>query len=155
MVTDITPTECQTCIRFATASDLPRIMEIDRLSFPSPWDAGNFEAALQDLFFVYEEKEITGFLIACQCKLANKAVVMKIAVHPEHQGKGICSLLIKTALDNLLKINIKDVELDVDVVKNGAIRLYERFGFKCMHVVSLDSEENDSFYMMKLDMDKE
>jgi ribosomal protein S18 acetylase RimI-like enzyme len=47
------------------------------------------------------------------------------------------------------------VELDVDVVKNGAIRLYERFGFKCMHVVSLDSEENDSFYMMKLDMDKE
>ncbi|MEW6387825.1 MAG: GNAT family N-acetyltransferase [Thermodesulfobacteriota bacterium] len=154
MVTDIAPTDFQTCIRSATDSDLPRIMEIDKLSFTSSWDDANFKAALRDIFLVFEEKEIIGFLIACYCQLANKAVIMKIAVHPEHRGKGIGSKLIKAALKEFTLIDVKDVELDVDVVKNGAIRLYEKFGFKCMQVVTMDCEEDDSFYMMKLRLGK-
>jgi len=147
---DIVPSGFQTCIRAATPGDLPRIMEVDKLSFASPWDANNFEAALKDVFLVFEEEEIIGFLIACYCKLANKAVIMKIAVHPEHRGKGIGSKLIQAALKEFNLINVRDVELDVDVVKNGAIRLYEKFGFKCMQVVNMNCEENDSFYMMRL-----
>jgi hypothetical protein len=53
-------------IRFAAEGDLTGILEIERLSFPDgkQWDSGDFQAALKDLFFVFLDGEISGFLIA-------------------------------------------------------------------------------------------
>ena len=42
------------------------------------------------------------------------------------------------------------MELDVDIVKNGAIRLYEKFGFQVMRVATVNYEEDTSFLIMKL-----
>jgi len=39
-------------IRYATEEDLERTGEIERLSFPHPWDCDYLKAALKDLFLV-------------------------------------------------------------------------------------------------------
>jgi len=137
-------------IRFAVKEDLGRILEIERLSFDYQWSQEQFVSSLKELFLVYEHETILGFLISCTCEIAKRAIVMRIAVHPDHRGKGIGSKLISAALDQFKCTNLKCAELDVEVVKNGAIRLYEKFGFKIMKVATVNYEEETSFYIMKL-----
>ena len=147
---DISRLDRLTCIRFATGKDLERIAEIDRLSFPRQWDYADLTAALTDLFLVFEKKEILGFLIGCYWPMENKAMLMRLAVHPEHRRKGIGTMLVESALESLTKMNILEVELDVEVVKPGVVKLCENVGFKVTRVVPTNHEENDEVYAMKL-----
>ena len=138
-------------MRLAAKEDLKRIMEIERLSFQDQWTNHQFESALKEIFLVFEQETIRGFLIACTCDIARRAIIMRIAVHPEHRGQGIASRLINAALDEIKSRNLRCVELDVDIVKNGAIKLYEKFGFKTMKVVTLNHDDDEvSFFIMKL-----
>jgi ribosomal-protein-alanine N-acetyltransferase len=143
--------DTQSSIRFATASDLERILEIERLAFDSQWSQVQFSASLKDLFLVFEAGEqILGFLIACTCEIAKRAIIMRIAVHPDHRGRGIGSQLIAASLEQFKQRDLKCVELDVDIVKNGAIKLYEKFGFKVMRVATVNHDEDTGFLIMKL-----
>jgi ribosomal-protein-alanine N-acetyltransferase len=138
-------------VRQAAKEDLHRILEIERLSFQDQWTYHQFESALKEIFLVFEQETIRGFLIACTCDIARRAIIMRIAVHPEHRGRGIASRLIHAALDEIKSKNLRCVELDVDIVKNGAIGLYEKFGFKTTKVVTLNHDDDEvSFFIMKL-----
>jgi ribosomal-protein-alanine N-acetyltransferase len=148
----VNPEEFPEYIRFAAERDLPKIMEIERLSFSDPWMDINFKEALKDLFIVYEsDEEVLGYLIACCCATANKAIILKVAVYPDQRGRGIATALLKAAIEELRLTKVGDVELTVDVVRTGAIRLYERLGFKILKVVDMDYENADeSFYIMTM-----
>lgn len=139
-------------IRPAQESDIPRIIEIERLCFGEQWDYYQFKASLTDVFLVFLDShshDITGFLIACCCKLAHRGFILRVAVHPDHQGKGIATQLLRASFARLRRLDLQDVELDVDIVKGGAIRLYEKVGFKTAAVVSVSDEDDDSFYIMR------
>jgi len=139
-------------IRPARESDIPRILEIERLCFSEQWDYYQFKASLTDIFLVYldsRSRDLAGFLIACCCKVAHLGIILRVAVHPDHQGKGIATQLLRASLARLRRLNLKEVELDVDIVKAGAIRLYEKVGFKTAAVVSMSDEDDDSFYIMR------
>ena len=142
-------------IRRGTERDLGRILEIERHSFEKQWDADEFKAALNELFLVYQEGEVLGFLSACCCALAKRAVIMRIAVHPDHRGKGIATSLIAAALGRLRRMSIEEVALDVEIVKRGAIVLYEKLGFRLRQVVTANDEQNESFCEMTLKLDGE
>ena len=137
-------------IRIATEADLEQILEIERLCFDSEWSRQQFSSSLKEIFFVFEEKEILGFLIACPCGIARRATIMRIAVHPDYWGRGIASKLITAALDKFREMRLKCVTLDVDIVKDGALKLYEKFGFKVMRIATVNHEEDTSFLIMKL-----
>ena len=92
-------------IRSATEKDLDRVLEIDQLSFPTPWTHHCFKITLKDIFFVIERKEIMGYLVACLCDLGLRAEVLRIAVHPDHRRNGIAKELIETMLQLLSKEN--------------------------------------------------
>lgn len=147
---DITRLDRLGCIRFATGKDLERIAEIDRLSFPRPWDYADLTAALTDLFLVFEKKEILGFLIGCYWPMENKAMLMRLAVHPAQRRQGIGAMLMESALESLTKMNITEVELNVEVVKPGVVKLCERLGFRLTKVIPTNHEENEELYVMKL-----
>lgn len=139
------------CIRPAVREDLPQILEIERSCFDKQWGDGNFIPAFQDVFFVYEQDKILGFIIACSCAIAKRGVIMRVAVHPQAQGQGIASQLMTEALAVLREKKVACVELDVEITKTEVKRLYEKFGFKTLKVVSADVDyENDAFYVMKL-----
>jgi ribosomal protein S18 acetylase RimI-like enzyme len=76
---------------------------------------------------------------------------MRIAVHPDHRSKGIATKLIAAALDRLKELSIEEVELDVEIVKKGAIELYEKLGFRTREVITVNGEEeSESFLEMTL-----
>jgi len=144
-------------IRFATEGDLNGILEIERLSFPigKQWDRSDFQQALRDLFFVSGEKELSGFLIACCWENERRAVILRIAVHPEVRGRGIATILIEEAIEIIREMDIREVELEVDIVKQGAIQLYEAVGVKIARGIPMIEnntmdDENGSYYLMKL-----
>jgi ribosomal-protein-alanine N-acetyltransferase len=144
--------EMGTGIRVARHFDLLKIMEIERLAFGNQWDYFNFKASLDDVFLVAIDADtahIVGFLIACCCKIAKRGIISRVAVHPGYQGRGIATQLLEVAFGKLKELEVEDVELDVDVAKAGAVRLYERLGFKVVETFSPDFEEDDSFFIMR------
>jgi [ribosomal protein S18]-alanine N-acetyltransferase len=142
-------------LRPASEPDLDKVMEIERASFVDQWDYPQFKAALKDIFLVYDEEQIAGFIIACYCQLAKRGIILRIAVEPSQRGKGIAKALIMEALTKLKDYDTVEVELSVDIVKTGAIKLYEKFGFRVMQVVSMNYDNaNESFYIMKLNLTK-
>jgi len=133
-------------------------MEIDRLSFSAPWIYNFFKSALKDIFLVLEkEREIVGYLIACVCHDLEKAVILRIAVHPDHRGLGVARTLMSECLDILVRRDIGVVELDVELVSRGAIKLYEKLGFRIANVLVFPSGtpgDEETFYIMRLELPK-
>ena len=91
------------------------------------------------------------------CADLEKAVILKLAVHPDHRGEGIASKLLRRCLDILVERQICIVELDVEFIQRGAIRLYEKFGFKIANVLVFPSDfpgDEVTFYVMRLALPK-
>jgi len=143
-------------IRSATEQDFERVMEIDRLSFSDPWIYNFFKSSLRDIFLVFEkEREICGYLVACVCHDLKKAVIIRIAVHPDHRGEGAGRRLIRKCFDLLVERNIGVVELDVELVSRAAIKLYEKLGFKIENIHVFPSDfpgDEETFYVMRLEL---
>jgi len=139
-------------LRKALLRDLPQILEIEHLTFGKQWDYYQFRASLEDIFLVAVDPQsanIVGFLIACCCEVAQRGLILRIAVHPDFQGQGIATQLIEKTFEELKRKGLKEVELDVDILKAGAQHLYEKLGFKVVEVISPDLESDDSFYIMR------
>jgi ribosomal-protein-alanine N-acetyltransferase len=138
-------------IRSATEKDLDRVLEIDRLSFPTPWTHHCFKISLKDIFFVIEQNEIMGYIVSCLCELGLKAEILRIAVHPDHRGKGIANELIEAMLQLFSKDYVESVELEVNSANRGAVKLYEKFGFKIKRIATFMADQDFFiFYVMKL-----
>ena len=139
-------------IRTALIQDLPRVMEIERLTFGEQWDYFQFKASLDDILLVAVDAasaDLVGFLVACCCKVARRGIILRVAVHPDYQGRGIATQLLEESFRELGKQDLDEVELDVDVIKAGARHLYEKLGFKVVEIFSPDFEEDDSFFLMR------
>lgn len=140
-------------VRFANKNDIDKVVEIEGLSFLQPWDYHIFKLALDDIFLVFDEPDISGYLIAVCCHRNIRATVMKMAVHPEHRRKGIATALVSQVLEILKEKKIIDVCLNVEMIRKPAIALYEKFGFKIMQTIHMDYEDDladDAFYIMQL-----
>lgn len=139
-------------IRKALIQDFPRIIEIERLAFGGQWDYYQFKASLDDIFLVAVDAataEIVGFLVACCCPVARRGVILRVAVHPDYQGRGIATQLLDESFQALKKKDLDEVDLDVDIIKAGARRLYEKMGFQIVETFTPDFEEDDSFFVMR------
>ena len=139
-------------IRTALSQDLPRILEIEDLAFGGQWDYFQFKASLDDVFLVGVDAvgaDVVGFLVACCCKVSRRAMILRVAVHPNYQGQGIATQLLEESFRELCRKDLDEVELDVDIIKAGARQLYEKMGFKIAATFSPDMEEDDSFFIMR------
>ncbi len=140
-------------VRFADENDIEKVLEIERLSFSEPWDYHIFKIALDDIFLVFEEQGIFGFLIAVCCYRNIRATIMKMAVHPEQRRKGIAIALLNEVLSMLRDIGISEVCLNVEITRQPAVALYRKIGFQITHTIHMDYEDelsDDAFYVMEL-----
>lgn len=140
-------------IRFADENDIEKVLEIERLSFSEPWNYNIFKIALNDIFLVFEEQEIFGFLVAVCCYRDIRATIMKMAVHPEQRRKGIAVALFNEVLSMLRDRGISQVCLNVEVTRHPALALYRKIGFQITHTIRMDYEDelaDDAFYVMEL-----
>src|SRR5712671_2378009 len=128
-------------IRDANRSDLPRILEIERLAFPSPWTLASFERELTLPFsrvmvaIPYDDgptpsdgDQIVGFL--CRWLIADECHVLNIAVHTEFRRLGIGGVLITEAISEARTNGAGVVTLEVRRTNLAARQLYRKFEFE-------------------------
>ena len=68
-----------------------------------------------------------------------------IWVHIEHRKKGIASKL----MDMMINIEAKNITLEVNVKNKGAIKLYEKYGFKIVSVREKYYGNDDAYLMIR------
>ncbi|HEX6509002.1 MAG TPA: GNAT family N-acetyltransferase [Chloroflexota bacterium] len=59
--------------------------------------------------------------------------ITQLCVSPQHRGRGLGKLLLERSAQSLLQAGFDAVTLTVTESNSDAVRLYERFGFTCMH----------------------
>jgi len=132
-----------TSVREATARDLPRILEIERLAFPQPWSIDSFKRELMLPFsriVVAAEAETVqtlpastrgrpaGFL--CRWLVADECHILNVAVHPELRRGGIAMALMAEAISEAKTKNIRLVTLEVRRSNVAARSLYRKLKFE-------------------------
>ena len=68
-----------------------------------------------------------------------------IWVHIEHRKKGIASKLMDIMIDE----DVKNITLEVNVNNKGAIKLYEKYGFKIVSVREKYYGNDDAYLMIR------
>lgn len=95
-----------------------------------------------------------GMFISNNPRMAHSAG-LGMSVHPDYWGMGIGSMLMETVLDLADNwLNLKRVELDVNIDNPAAVRLYQNFGFeiegtKRFHAFG-DGRWADSYFMGRI-----
>ena len=112
-------------IEKATSRDLTHILEIEKLSFPYPWNKEIIEPMLINFSVVKnQQKRIIGF-ISLETIL-DETHILHMAVHPDFRRQKVASKMVEFALNN----NSKKCVLEVRKSNQAARELYEKFGFK-------------------------
>ena len=135
-------------VRTARQEDFAKIIEIEELSFPAPWDYDFFEKISKDIFLVFDGKEVSGYLIAGCCHRNITATILKVAVHPDQRRKGIATNLVHKLVEILKDKKITEIDVIVIEACKPAISFYQKVGFKTVSTIP-QSSDND-LYEMKL-----
>jgi len=113
--------------------DLSAIETIERISYPTPWSRSMFAGELAkpssiSLGAFAPDGELVGYLIIS--RYVDAWHVMNVAVAPEWRRRGIASLLLEHLFRATASDDRRGYTLEVRVSNVGAIRLYERLGFR-------------------------
>lgn len=66
--------------------------------------------------------------------------IQNLGVTPEHRGHGLGTCLLRQALAGFRRVGLEQAYLEVTARNAGAIRLYERFGFRKVRTVYKSAE---------------
>ena len=114
--------------------DLGAIEAIERRAYPTPWSRSMFASELAKASsiclgaFDEESGQLLGYLIIA--RYVDAWHVMNIAVEPDHQRRGIATMLMEELFELTSTDGRRGYTLEVRVSNAGAIKLYERLGFK-------------------------
>ena len=140
----------------ATAADLDAIAELEQHSFPQPWPRATFEAELATAHarvIVARAAPPAGAVIGfCDYWLVVDEVhVLAIATHPDRRRAGVGGRLLAHALDDGRRAGCTRATLEVRRRNAPAIALYERAGFRTVHVRARYYQDNleDALVMLR------
>ncbi len=113
---------------------IDQIMEIEKVSFPTPWHKRIFELELgkpRSLHSVYKiGDKVVGYLISWM--LYDEIHILNVAVHPEYRRNGIAKKLIDHTINHFSKKGAITVILEVRTSNIAAQNLYEKMGFQVL-----------------------
>ncbi|MFO7694782.1 MAG: ribosomal protein S18-alanine N-acetyltransferase [Vicinamibacterales bacterium] len=114
-------------------SDLDGVLEIDRLSFPSPWTRAMYEEELRQpetSFLLVLRTAGTPVAGYCSYRLvAGELQINNVAVRPDQRGQGAGRALIESALEHGRLAGARTALLEVRRSNAAARRLYAGLGF--------------------------
>ncbi|NLS44578.1 MAG: ribosomal protein S18-alanine N-acetyltransferase [Firmicutes bacterium] len=115
-------------------ADLRAVIEIEKVSFSTPWSRYAFLAELYDnkraRYFVAKDKAdgaVVGYVGVWL--ILGEAHITNIAVHPDFRKKGIGEKLLVTAIDYVESQGVNSITLEVRASNTVAQRLYRKTGF--------------------------
>ena len=134
-------------------SDLKEAYEIEKQTNPSPWSKENFFSSYEvghKSLVCRIDNIIVGFIIFSVIK--KEIHLLNIAVHTEHQKKGIGSLLMETMLKQASVMGVSKVYLEVRSKNEKAILFYKKYNFikDAVRVNYYTGENSDDAVLMSL-----
>ena len=165
-------TDNRISIRHARQEDLLDILQIERLSCPSPWTFDIFNYFLATPGFLVATAPTANSLIDDILPLSNTypspigfiiadviledesplGHIKDLAVSPPWRGNGIATQLISRILDDFKSQEIKKVKLEVRKGNKTAISLYNRIGFSFHHSLSGYYADGEDALVLVLDL---
>jgi len=118
------------------ASQLPRILDIERRAYPFPWTEGIFRDCLKVGYSAWIVQDARDEILAyaLMSMAVGEAHILNLCVDPSYHGQGLGRFM----LDHLLRIarsaNMTLVLLEVRRSNASARRLYECAGFSTFGV---------------------
>jgi ribosomal-protein-alanine N-acetyltransferase len=117
-------------LRRLAYSDLPAVLGIERRSFPTPWSLAMFVLELSKpsgiCLAAVRDDRLVGYLVCS--RYADVWHLMNIAVEPDLRRQGVARGLLERLFDEAGAD--ARYTLEVRTSNQGAIAMYERFGFR-------------------------
>jgi ribosomal-protein-alanine N-acetyltransferase len=118
----------------STATDLDAVMEIERLSFPTPWAREAFAGELSHSWARLEVlRQVPSGRVVAFCNywlVTDELHILNIAVHPNERRHGHASYLLRHILSEAHRASFRVLSLEVRVSNRAAQALYRKFGFR-------------------------
>lgn len=114
------------------AEDIPSLVEIERLSFQTPWSQEAFHHELKHNAFAHYIVAVEGEQVIAYCGMwliVDEAHVTNIAVHPQFRGAKVGERLLSFAMGFAHLNGAKKMTLEVRPSNKAALNLYKKFGF--------------------------
>lgn len=113
--------------------DVAAVLEIERLSFSSPWPAYAFEQELTTNRLAHyvvarSEGRVVGF--AGIWLMVDEAHVTTFGVHPDHRRRSVGRRLLLRLAELAIELGTARMTLEVRVGNAAAQALYRSFGFR-------------------------
>jgi len=118
-------------IRAMGPADLEDILEIERLSFISPWTRGMFKdticSPIARNLVLEKDNKIIGYIMLYSVE--DEVHIMNIAIHPVHRRKGFGIYLVNRVVEDCSKDGGTEFFLEVREGNRAAQGLYRTLGF--------------------------
>jgi ribosomal-protein-alanine N-acetyltransferase len=136
----------------ASEADLDAIDEIEQHSFKSPWPRDTFAAELARACARIDVARLDGRVVAfCNYWLvATEIHIHVIATHPDFRGRGIAGRLLDHVLEQGREAGYTLATLEVRRSNQPATALYERAGFRAVHVRARYYQDDDEDALVML-----
>jgi ribosomal-protein-alanine N-acetyltransferase len=91
-----------------------------------------------------KDRKMVGYALFCEDS-KRRMRLMSVAVLPTYRGKGVAAELLRRGL---VAIGTRPCELEVRTSNEGAIRLYERLGFRKLRIFPGYYADNEDAWVM-------
>ena len=126
-------------IKPISVDDIASILILDRLCFGGLWSIVSYRRELTN-----DHSHFLGILAAktlapasdgligfgCFWSILDEAHITLLGIHPQYQRQGLGRLLLTSLLDHAREIEMARATLEVRASNQGAIDLYEQYGFQ-------------------------
>lgn len=148
-------------INVAEKNDFDQLVKLEQVCFPDKADRFSptqiyylLNRSKHEALVAKEDGQILGWVLTLIRKHQKtySARIYTINVHPKSRGKGIAFELMTQMLQKLSSYPIKNVYLEVKETNQGAIKLYETFGFVKTGLIKNYYDKNVNAYKMVLNL---
>ena len=114
-------------IRPMTTEDVEEVSKLERLCFPTPWSQEAFRIEVERnrcarYFVVSDNSKLIGY--GGMWLVVDEAHITNIAVHPDHRRQGTGRLIMKTLIDEAVRLGMTRMTLEVRVsIKQPSISI--------------------------------
>ena len=119
-------------IRELDLKNLDAIETIEKRAYPTPWSRSMFASELAKPTSIclgaFEGEDLVGYVI--NSRYVDAWHVMNVAVDPQHQRRGIATMLLEHLFEQTRDDERRGYTLEVRVSNADAIALYEKLGFE-------------------------
>jgi ribosomal-protein-alanine N-acetyltransferase len=119
-------------IRRLRLNDIPLVEQVERRAYQTPWSrtmfAGEIAKATSRCYGAFDGDRLVGYLIVS--RYVDAWHIMNVAVDEPYRRQGVAQRMLGDLFTQTNGDGTRGCTLEVRVSNHGAIRLYERLGFR-------------------------